>query len=58
MMEQFWMWFIRPLAEFLGVMALFVGIFSFYVIIMMGFMMWDHFKKKSKEFKERFERNL
>ena len=53
-MEQFWLWFIRPFAEFLGVLAVFVGIFSFYV----GWMLWEHFKKKLKELKKRFEESL
>ena len=47
-MDQFWMWFIRPIAEMLGVVALIVVVLGLCIL----WALFDDFQRKRKNKKE------
>jgi len=57
-MDQFMLWFMRPIAEFLGTIALIIGAISVSLLVGFMYMMWIHFRAKSKQLKEHFKRGL
>jgi hypothetical protein len=48
----------RPIAEFLGTIALIIGAISVSLLVGFMYMMWIHFRAKSKQLKEHFKRGL
>lgn len=51
-MSEFWLWFIRPLAEILGVLSLIVGLGLVYAAWVVGSHFVRHVKERVKGSKE------
>lgn len=47
-MSEFWFWFWRPFAEFLGTVALIFGVVALYALFIFAYEAWRSYKNRKR----------